>query len=193
MTSWVPEGELLGQGSICPGPCLRWPWKVSVPGDPTGGCKKRPCLKFSLEQEDLKLRQLLDYLFLVSHVSWDLRSPRGYHMGPPNQTKGSPEPFSRGLRARAGDSGQARLFRPFSFSPMGSERSRCSHILGKRQHPNSFFLPPTHTPTQGLAGNSRRKADPMVYGAFEDILSNSLTDARTSNTVSLTYDPLASI
>lgn len=136
MTSWVPEGELLGQGSICPGPCLRWPWKVSVPGDPTGGCKKRPCLKFSLEQEDLKLRQLLDYLFLVSHVSWDLRSPRGYYMGPPNQTKGSPEPFSRGLRGRAGDSGQARLFRPFP-----------SHRWGLREAGAHIYLESASTPT----------------------------------------------
>lgn len=64
-------------------------------------------------------------------------------------------------------------------------------MFEKPQHPNSSFLSPTHTPTLGLAG-SRKKADPMVYGAFENTLSISPPDARTG-TVSLTNDHLASI
>lgn len=91
-----PGGELTGQGSTCPGQCLRRPWSVRVLGDPPGFCKKRPCLEFSLEQEGLKLRQLLDSLSLDSHVCCGLEKLKGHHMGPPDQTKGSPEPFSRG-------------------------------------------------------------------------------------------------
>lgn len=35
-------------------------------------------------------------------------------------------------------------------------------MFEKPQHPDSFFLSPTHTPTLGLAG-SREEADPMVH------------------------------
>lgn len=86
---WAPGKELTGQGSTCPGQCLRRPWSVRVPGDPPGVCKKRPCLEFSLEQEGLKLRQLLDSLSLDSHVCCGLKKLKGsssYGATQPNQT-----------------------------------------------------------------------------------------------------------
>lgn len=60
---------------------------MGVPGDPPGVCKKRPCLEFSLEQEGLKLRQLLDSLSLDSHVCCGLEKLKGSSYGAtkPNQ------------------------------------------------------------------------------------------------------------